>query len=261
MHERLIFVSCGQQSTDEKQLGSLAKHIVDSVPGYKAYFAEYVQSLDSLAASILNGLMTCSAMIAFLHDRGLVSHSNGDEWGHRSSVWVNQEIAILAYRKQFETADIPILAFQDPIVKLEGAMTSLIVNPKPIGTDADLEDEIKSWIEQIQANPTGLADRARFESKWSRLSPKTILVLTALLDEGGVNVKESAIRICLIEKYQIDKNEASHMVSESRSYFQTTDLVKLIPNIHSGDEMSLNPVWKWQLIRQIRSNNTNPTAS
>ncbi len=253
MSDRLVFVSCGQQSPLEKSMGALAKGVVDSTQGYKAYFAEYVQSLDSLASSIFSGLATCCGMIVFLHERGRVIGPDGHESGIRSSVWVNQEIAILAYRKHFEAAEIPILAFQDSVVKLEGAMTSLIVNPKPIGTTAIVEAEIRSWLTRLSDLPGPAADRSRFESKWSKLSHESILVLTALLDEGAINVKEASIRICLTEKYGIDRDHAGKIVADSRSVFQTTDLVKLVPNIHSGDEMSINPVWRWEISRRIRS--------
>ncbi len=49
----------------------------------------------------------------------------------RSSVWTNQELALLAYRQFFERRTIPILAFKEQTVTLEGAMTAFIVNPKP----------------------------------------------------------------------------------------------------------------------------------
>ena len=52
MTDKLIFVSCGQQTEDEKKLGTSVKQLIDSKPGYKAYFAEYVQSLDGLVKNI-----------------------------------------------------------------------------------------------------------------------------------------------------------------------------------------------------------------
>ena len=144
MTEKLIFVSCGQQTAEETNLGTSVKQLVDSQPGYKAYFAEYVQNLDALATNIFEGLRKCSGLISFLHDRGLVTTQDHNEWGYRSSVWVNQEIAILAYRKQFEGIEIPILVFKDEKVRLEGAMTSLIVNPIPMKSELEILKQIKS---------------------------------------------------------------------------------------------------------------------
>ena len=62
MTQKLIFVSCGQQTEEEKDIGTSVKKLIDSKPGYKAYFAEYVQSLDSLGKNIFEGLQNCSVL-------------------------------------------------------------------------------------------------------------------------------------------------------------------------------------------------------
>lgn len=192
----------------------------------------------------------CSGLISFLHERGLVTLDGDKAWGYRSSVWVNQEIAILAYRKQFEGIDIPILVFKDKSVRLEGAMTSLIVNPIPIVSEEDILMKVESWLQTaVFSNLSGTDDR--FLSKWQKLSSSSQKVIFALLDEGATNVKESAIRICLREKYGMDKNEASQTISKAKLEFINTDLVKLVENIHSGDEMSINPTWQWHIRKAV----------
>lgn len=251
MAERLIFISCGQQTAEEKRLGTAVKEHIDSKPGYRAYFAEYVQSLDALAINVFDGLRKCSGLISFLHERGLVTLDGDKEWGYRSSVWVNQEIAILAYRKQFEGIEIPILVFKDERVRLEGAMTSLIVNPIPIGSELDILMQVESWLESAVffSNLSGTDDR--FLSKWQKLSSSSQKVVSVLLDEGGTNVKESVIKTCLRENSGMEKNKASLVVSKARFEFKKTDLVKLVPNSHSGNEMSINPTWRWHITREI----------
>jgi hypothetical protein len=250
MTDRIIFISCGQQRPEEKELGTVVKNLIDSKPGYRAYFAEYVQSLDALAKNVFDGLRKCSGLIAFLHERGFVKVDGDKEWGYRSSVWVNQEISILSYRKQFEGIDIPILVFKDKSVRLEGAMTSLIVNPIPIVSKEDIIMKIDSWLQTAVFSNSAGPDES-FLSKWQKLSPSSKKVLSALIDEGGRNVKKSAIRICLREKYGMEKNESSSAVSTASIEFINTDLVKLISNIHSGDEMSLNPTWQWHIRREV----------
>ena len=252
MTEKLIFVSCGQQTAEEKNLGTSVKQLVDSQPGYKAYFAEYVQSLDALATNIFEGLRKCSGLISFLHDRGLVTTQGHKEWGYRSSVWVNQEIAILAYRKQYEGIEIPILVFKDEKVRLEGAMTSLIVNPNPIKSESEILKQIESWLKSTEFPLSSSTNDDRFLSKWEKLSSTSRTVISALLDEGGTNVKESSVKVCLREDYGMEKNEASKAISDARGEFTNTDLVKLIHNIHSGDEMSINPTWEWYISREVK---------
>ena len=251
MTDKLIFISCGQQTDEEKKLGTSVKELVDSIPGYKAYFAEYVQNLDALAKNVFDGLRKCSGLISFLHERGLVITEDKKEWGYRSSAWVNQEIAILAYRKQFEGIDMPVLVFKDEKIRLEGAMTSLIVNPKPMGTEPDILETIKSWLESSEFPLNSLAGDERFYSKWKKLSPTSIKVLSALIDEGGNNVKETAVRICLQENYGFGKNDASSSVRTAKSEFINTNVVKLISDINSGDELSISPIWQWHIIREV----------
>lgn len=252
MTEKLIFISCGQQKCEEKKLGASVKQFVDSISGYKAYFAEYVQSLDALAKNIFDGLRRCSGLISFLHERGLVMSKGKEEWGYRSSVWVNQEIAILAYRKQFEGINIPILVFKDEKVRLEGAMTSLIVNPFPIVSESEILKQVESWLNDTKFPLSSSASDDRFLSKWQKLSPSSHKVIAALLDEGSTNVKEYAIITCLLEKYGVEKNEANKAVRKARLEFIETDLVKLVHNIHSGDEMSINPTWQWHIVQETK---------
>ena len=251
MTEKLIFVSCGQQTAEEKNLGTSVKQLVDSQPGYKAYFAEYVQSLDALATNIFEGLRKCSGLISFLHDRGLVTTQGHKEWGYRSSVWVNQEIAILAYRKQFEGIEIPILVFKDEKVRLEGAMTSLIVNPISMKSESEILKQIESWLKSTEFPLSSSTNDDRFLSKWEKLSSTSRTVISALLDEGGTNVNEISIKECLRERYGIDVNDTNRAIRDAKEEFIKTDLVKLIRNIHSGDEMSVNPSWKRYIAREV----------
>lgn len=255
MTEKLIFVSCGQLTTEEINMGTAINNFIDSKPGFKAYFAEYVQNLDALAKNIFEGLRTCSGLISFMHERGVVKKSDGKNWGYRSSVWVNQEIGILAYRKHFEGGEIPILVFKDERVRLEGAMTSLIVNPKPIKSENEVKAEIDSWLNSNSFPNRGVNDD-RFHFKWEKLSSTSLKVLSALLDEGGDNVKESAVKSCLRENYGMTKDKSSTAVSDAKLEFANTDLVKLIHDINSGDEMSINPVWRWYISRKLSEFNS-----
>ena len=68
--ENTIFISCGQLTSDERELGLAIKAAVDKTPGFIGYFAEEVQSLDALAANILDALRRCSGAIVVLTDRG-----------------------------------------------------------------------------------------------------------------------------------------------------------------------------------------------
>jgi hypothetical protein len=247
MAKHLIFVSCGQLTEAEKTLGVLIKTVIDGTPGFESYFAETVQDVEALGRHVLDGIRRCVGAVVVLQDRGVVMRSDGIEWGHRSSVWVNQEVAILAYRQFFEEKKIPILAFAEAEVKLEGAMTSLIVNPRPLVSPQDVAGNVKTWLGETQFS--GTSDDA-FIIKWNQLSDDARKVVAGLLEEGGCNVKETAVRHAAMRLFGMQRELASQAVRESKLQFMATDLVKLIHDINSGDELSVHPTWEFQLRRQ-----------
>jgi hypothetical protein len=186
--------------------------------------------------------------VVVLHDRGAVIEVDGKEWGRRSSVWVNQEIAILAYRQFFEAQKIPLLAFIDHKVKLEGAMTSLIVNPRPLGTALEVASAVKSWLSSGEF--TAGSDEV-FERKWNQLTDVGRKVLAGLLEEGGHNVKETAVRGAVMRRFNMQSNPATEAVNKARLEFINTDLVKHVRNTYSGHELSVHPTWEFHLRRRI----------
>lgn len=247
MEKTLIFVSCGQLTDAEKALGKSIKAAIDGTPGFEAYFAETVQDLESLGHHVMNGIERCAGAVVVLQDRGIVIQSDGAKWGCRSSVWVNQEVAIMAYRQFRDGQRIPILAFRDPNVKLEGAMTSLIVNPRPLTSPFDVADSVSAWLAEADfASGTGDA----FAEKWEQLTNDARQVVAGLFAEGGRNVTEQVIRRAVMKLFQLPSETASEAVRKSRLQFQNTDLVKRITNSPSGPEMSVHPTWESQLRRQ-----------
>ena len=247
MSKNLIFVSCGQLTEAERTLGTLLKVVIDGTPGFEAYFAETVHDLEALARHVLDGLRGCAGAVVVLQDRGTVLGADGGEWGHRSSVWVNQELAILAYRQFFETRKIPVIAFADPKVRLEGAMTSLIVNARPLGSAHDVASEVKAWLGEARF---GTSSDDAFVKKWAQLTDDARKIVAGLVEEGGHNVKETAVRHAVMRRFGMDSNRASGALGKAKLEFMTTDLVKLIHNVHSGDELSIHPTWEFDLRRQ-----------
>jgi hypothetical protein len=65
---RLIFVSCGQLTTEEKSLGLAVKSAIDTTLGFEAYFAESVHDLEALGRNVFDALRRCSGAVVFLHN-------------------------------------------------------------------------------------------------------------------------------------------------------------------------------------------------
>jgi hypothetical protein len=57
----------------------------------------------------------------------------------------------------------------------------------------------------------------------------------------GYNVKETAVRHAVMRQFNMQSNPATEAVNKAKLEFINTDLVKLIHNIHSGDELSVHP--------------------
>lgn len=244
MITRLIFVSCGQLTEEERTLGRRIKAEIDAADGYEGYFADAVQDFSGLADHILDALRRSTGAVVILHPSGRVVSEQGQELGVRSSVWVNQELAVLAYRQFFEGINIPILAFKHDSVSLEGAMTAFIINPKPLGSDVEIGSEVRIWL-QNHASQGRPSEQDVFDQKWRTLEADDQLILEALVEEGGHDVKDFAIRRRLVEQYGVDRNRASTLVTEKRTALSALNLVRLQHNIYDGDEMSLHPTWEW----------------
>lgn len=244
---RLIFVSCGQLTAEERNLGQQIKAEVDAVPGFEAYYADAVQSLAGLAEHILDALRRSAGAIVVLHPRGRVLSDRGDDLGVRSSVWINQEVAILAYRQFADRADLPILAFADPSIGLEGAMTAFIVNPKPLTDARSLLPQVREWLLALPVSQSA-ANVAVFEEKWNALTENDRTLLAALVAEGGHGIKESSVRRRLIDQHGFDRTHADDVVRERRLALSQANLVQLRHNVYDGDEISLHPSWE-RLVR------------
>jgi hypothetical protein len=76
--------------------------------------------------------------------------------------------------------------FKDPKVRLEGAMSALIVNSYPLGSDTAVVAAVHDWL--ARSTFAGVGDET-FQRKWAALSDTAKLVVAALIDEGGNAVK------------------------------------------------------------------------
>jgi len=247
MSENLIFVSCGQATDEEKSLGLRIKEAIERMPGFKAYFAEAVHELDALGRHVFDGLLRCSGAVVVLHDRGPLVDRRGTDYGRRSSVWVNQEIAILAYRQFFEERRLPLLCFREAGVVLEGAMTAFIINPLALGGSDEVLAALDAWLGREEF---GGVSTDTFESKWSALDDAARTVVAALIEEGGNQVAASALKGTLPRVFGVSTRDASDNVVKAAIQFQNTGLV----TEGCGDQgraFSLHPTWGPSLRRAV----------
>lgn len=153
-----VFISCGQYTEKEKELGKEIKELVEAHTSYEAYFSETVTSLDSLTNKIFGMLNKASGLIAVMHHRGNVSTPTPSGSIIRGSLWIEQEIAIAAFLRQILKRNIEPIFFIQEGIDLEGVRKYIHFNPIPFKEDKDIIDKLKlclpSWqLDDSQPDP------------------------------------------------------------------------------------------------------------
>jgi hypothetical protein len=144
---KTIFISCGQFTPAEKNLGRQIAEMVRARTNLEPFFADEVQDLNGLDANILSALRDCVAFITVMHPRGEITRPDGSVL-NRASVWIEQEIAIAAYMRRIEGRPIEIIAFAHNSVGLEGLRQLLQLNPIKFADDSEVLAELSRRLEQ-----------------------------------------------------------------------------------------------------------------
>ena len=140
-----IFVSCGQRTEEERNLGSEVVKLINSNPKFSAYFADMQSSLRGLHENILEKLEHCAGFIAIMHPRGTVSFSDGKSFT-RASVWVEQEIAIAAFIQRTKKQELKVAAYCHRDVDREGLRDLLHLNPMVFETSDEILSHLKETL-------------------------------------------------------------------------------------------------------------------
>jgi hypothetical protein len=168
--ESLVFVSCGQSTPAERQLGMQVARLVKQETGCEAYFAENQNSLQGVTENILKQLNKAVGFIAIMHPRGNVSHPQKPEktWV-RGSVWVEQEIAIAAFISQALERPMQVRAYVHESILREGLRDKLHLNPTLFRDDPEILTDLASilpswreWKEQRSKESFSLKPNVRF---------------------------------------------------------------------------------------------------
>lgn len=153
---KTIFISCGQFTDAEKRLGKQIAEMVKEMTGLEPFFAEEVHDLNGLDTNILNALHNCVAFITVMHPRGDISRPNGSVLV-RTSVWIEQEIAIATYIQRTENRALPIIAFKHKSVGREGIRDLLHLNPIEFTDESDVLAELSTRLETWRTlKPSGI---------------------------------------------------------------------------------------------------------
>jgi hypothetical protein len=204
----LVFISCGQFSPDEINLGKKLAAAVSEFTGYEGYFAEDQNSLAGLSNQIFKALDRCAYFVAIMHQRGEVETLNSNK--HiRGSIWIEQEIAIAAFLTATRK-EIPVLLYLHKGIKREGLREQLKLNPIEFTSENEvLEDfiprlkngsirlagETSASSESVKSNTQTL--RARGEELFSLLHKWLTLLAGHYLRRNAVMQEKMTYNQCL----------------------------------------------------------------
>lgn len=173
MVKKRIFVSCGRATEAEKNLG---REIVSLIRahGMDGFFAEAVPS--GLNSFTFKELQACDAFLAVLHNRAKRGH------GASGSVWIQQEIAIIAYRSFVEGHRIPMRVYEEEGTFREGMLKRLVLSPVVFRRQEEVLADVPAWLKGPDFKEhTGLGRReSLFQQRVNRLQEKEWLLLGLL---------------------------------------------------------------------------------
>jgi hypothetical protein len=145
-----VFISCGQVTEAEKNLGSAVCDLIRELTPYEPYFAQNQTNLEGLTKNILEALNDAVGLVAIMHPGGKVS-SLGDGQHTRASIWIEQEIAIAAFITQVLKRQVRVAAYVHQYVEREGMREQLQLNPHRFIRDDEVLVHLRSvlpeWVD------------------------------------------------------------------------------------------------------------------
>ncbi len=238
----LIFVSCGQRTEDERKLGADVCRLIDETTPFKAYFAEEQNSLEGLTDHIFRRLHRARGFVCVMHRRGTVTFSDGSSQ-ERASVFIEQEIAILSFLQLVMGEEIPVAAFIEDGIALEGVREFIPFNPRVFQTPSDVLIELARLLQSWRPRPRAVLQVGirvnrgiGYEAQAQRY--RDLLVVT--LSNCGLKPIEKYVVEVEIPKGVIDSGPYYPLKVDSRStgnvdFFRLTEQVRQPPTIYPED--------------------------
>lgn len=247
----LIFVSCGQSTLAERQLGQSVAKIVEEETGCRAYFAQDQTTLEGLTENILKRLHQAVGFIAIMHPRGNVANPNNatEPTWVRGSVWVEQEIAIATFISQALQRPMRVRAYIHESIRREGVRDQLLLNPKRFQDDSeilrDLGSLLPSWRDLAQLETAksakDLPEHRPYDEEHRRLAerkvnnlPEASKDLVYFLLHHGKTEAEELRRHCI---HDPDFNDAVQRAREAG----------LVMHSHTGETSRPSVLYFWEV--------------
>ena len=228
----IIFVSCGQVTQEEKDLGLKIRELIDGSGVFEGYFAENQSSLEGVTQNIFAQLERCFGLICVMHARGEVSSPYGRTV--RASVWIEQEIAIASFITGVQGRKIRIRAYLKKGIHREGVRDKILVNPRDFENEreilADLPRIINEWSAEFSALETTLQKDVIEDMLFELRENAELLSLDLshfepLLEDTYVQYKKSELRF-LEPVIQDSIKQAYRDIATYQSHLRTTENIQ-----------------------------------
>ena len=157
----IIFISCSQAPQDAELGKAIAQIVTDETPAV-GYFAQNETTFEAVTTRILNVLGRCQGFVGVMHYRGEVTPLEGPAF-QRASVWVEQEIAIAAYREQILKEPIPVQLYIQNGIRLEGLRDKILLNAEPFVSNEHVIEHFRSIVKE-RFGSTGPAAPSAFQA-------------------------------------------------------------------------------------------------
>jgi hypothetical protein len=126
----LVFVSCGQFTEGERQLGKDICGLLGQLrPDVEPYFAQNQSTVDGLSDHIFKALYRAAGFVCVIHKRGNILQPDGNSIT-RGSVWIEQEISIAAFLGHVLQRPITTLFYKQKGISFEGVRSVLLMNAR-----------------------------------------------------------------------------------------------------------------------------------
>jgi hypothetical protein len=146
---RTVFVSCGQYTDEEKDLGKRVCDLVTESTIFDGYFAQNQTTLKTLTENVLRRLYESVGLIVIMHHRGRIEgHS-----ANRASVWIEQEIAIATLMEQVLGRTLHVVLFVQRGIAVEGIRQQIQLNPIEFASNDEvivrLREILPTWTKPL----------------------------------------------------------------------------------------------------------------
>src|SRR6266436_6620260 len=144
---KTVFISCGQYTEEEKELGKQACELVKTLTPFDGYFAQNQTTLKALSENVLRRLYESVGLIVIMHHRGKIEGRDIT----RASVWIEQEVAMATLMEQILRRPLHVALFIQRGIALEGIRQQIQLNPiQSTNSDevvAHLRETLPTWKE------------------------------------------------------------------------------------------------------------------